>query len=75
MSRFAGHGNSSLPIYVVTHRGIKKIDFGVDFFWVYQSAYGASVLLMKKVATVKVKKFSTKKNALLNFLNLVVFFH
>jgi hypothetical protein len=22
MSRFAGHGNSSLPIYVVTHRGI-----------------------------------------------------
>jgi hypothetical protein len=24
MSRFAGHGNSSLPIYVVTHRGIQN---------------------------------------------------
>jgi hypothetical protein len=42
---------------------MKFFDFGVEFFfWVYQSGYGASVLLMKKPATVGYKKVFYQKN-------------
>jgi hypothetical protein len=36
--------------------GMKFFVLGVAIFWVYQSAYGASVLLMKKTCHNRVKK-------------------
>jgi hypothetical protein len=51
---------------------MKFFDFGVEFFWVYQSGYGASVLLMKKTCHSGVKKVFFQKNPQFSFFRFSI---